>query len=117
MRLAWVEPPRRWALESVSAGRALGVSVPGEQRSKDVALHGDAGVARRFGVGVAQDSVSFGIHDDPGVRAMAGQGHTESAEVSGEGRRFAVAGERMNDDDRFALQALRLVRSGNENSW
>src|SRR6266540_5409680 len=88
----------------------------GSERDQDLELDGQRTIMRSFRQSMAQDSVGFGVHDDRGVRTMSGQGNAQPPRVGGEGRRFAVAGERMNDDDRFALQALRMVRSGNENS-
>jgi hypothetical protein len=110
MRLAWLNLRQRWALHSIGCGGALGAAVQGEQRVLDVALHRDPGVAGRIGVRVAQDSIGFGIDDDHEVRTMSGQGHAEPARIGGKRGRFAVAGQRMEDDDGFALQALRLVR-------
>ena len=69
---------------------------------------------RRLCLGVTKDRVSVGVDDYRGVRTMSGQRHAESAGVGGKRRRFTIASERMEDDDRFALQALSLVGGDDE---
>jgi hypothetical protein len=77
-----------------------------EQHGQNVALDSQGGVVGRLYLGVPQNGVGVGVHDNRGVRTMAGESNAQSPRIGRERRRFAVGGERVDDHDRLALEAL-----------
>jgi hypothetical protein len=66
-------------------------------------------IVRRLCLSVSQNGVSVAVDDDRGVRAIAGSATQKTPGISGEVRGFAIAGQRMNDYNGHAFEALCLV--------
>jgi hypothetical protein len=67
-------------------------------------------------LGASQDCVGVGVDDNGHMRTMAGKSHAEPPGVGGEVRRFAVAGERMDDHDGLALESLSLIGGADQHT-
>jgi hypothetical protein len=93
-----------------------GLSGGSEQDGQDVALDCQGGVVGRLCLRVPQDGVGVGIDDNRGARAMAGESNAQSPGVGRKRGRFTVASVRMDDHDRFALEALGLVGGADQHA-